>query len=73
LIMALCDQEYSAAQFALLTALTSIGRVYLGPPAAILVDHVGWIWFYLISCFVGLPGVFLLFSIRKVIREAGSQ
>ena len=70
LIMALCDKEYSAAQFALLTALTSVGRVYLGPPAAILVDHIGWFWFYIMSFIVGLPGVFLLFSIRNVIKKA---
>jgi len=73
LIMALCDQEYSAGQFALLTALSALGRVYLGPPAAILVDHVGWAWFYFISFVVCLPGVFLLFSIRSVLNKVANQ
>jgi len=37
-IMALCDQRFSAFQFALLSALSSIARTFLGPLAATLVD-----------------------------------
>ena len=41
-IMALCDQRFSAFQFALLSALSSIARTFLGPLAATLVDGGGF-------------------------------
>ena len=33
LLMALCDRRYSATQYALLSALSAVGRVYVGPAA----------------------------------------
>jgi PAT family beta-lactamase induction signal transducer AmpG len=33
LLMALCDRRFSATQYALLSALASLGRVYVGPAA----------------------------------------
>ncbi len=38
LVMALCDVRFSAAQFALLSALSAVARTFLGPLAAVLVD-----------------------------------
>ncbi len=37
-VMALCDARFSAFQFALLSALSTIARTFLGPLAATLVD-----------------------------------
>ena len=37
-VMSLCDLRFSAFQFALLSALSSIARTFLGPLAATLVD-----------------------------------
>ena len=42
LLMALCDPRYTATQFALLSAASAIGRVFVGPPAGIVVDLLGW-------------------------------
>ena len=36
--MSLCDLRFSAFQFALLSALSSVARTFLGPLAATLVD-----------------------------------
>lgn len=46
LLMRLCDTRYTATQFALLSALASIGRVVVGPLAAVMVAHMGWVTFY---------------------------
>ena len=42
LLMALCDRRFSATQYALLSALSAVGRVYVGPVAGYLVDGLGW-------------------------------
>ena len=36
-LMALCNQRYTATQFALLSALASLGRVFVGPLSGVLV------------------------------------
>src|SRR5690606_8019060 len=50
LLMALCNQRFSATQFALLSALSAVGRTYLaGPLSPPLVEAFGWPGFFLIT------------------------
>ncbi|MBU6459580.1 MAG: MFS transporter [Proteobacteria bacterium] len=63
-LMALCDHRYSAAQFALFSAFSAIGRVFAGPFAGLLASHLGWTLFYLVSLGTSLPGLFLLYLMR---------
>lgn len=67
LLMSLCDKRYTATQFALFSALSSIGRVYVGPLAGMLVESVGWSEFFLWSIVFSLPGLFLLYWLKEEI------
>lgn len=68
LLMALCNHRFSATQFALLSALSAVGRTYLaGPLTPPLVESLGWAHFFLITVVLGLPGVFLLWRKRATI------
>lgn len=67
-IMALCDHRYTATQFALLSALAVLGRQYLGPVAGYIVDWFGWTQFYFFSVLLALPGLGLLWLMRKSVR-----
>ena len=70
LVMGLCDVRYTATQFALLTALASVGRVFLaGPLTPPLVEQFGWDGFYLITVVIALPGLFLLWLYRERIKR----
>ena len=70
-IMLLCDHRYTASQFALLSAIASLGRVYLGPVAAYLVESVGWAQFFIYSFLLCFPGIFLLILLKeKVLNYA---
>ncbi|SHH50934.1 MFS transporter, PAT family, beta-lactamase induction signal transducer AmpG [Pollutimonas bauzanensis] len=61
LLMALCKQEFSATQFALLSALSAVGRTYLaGPLTPPLVEAIGWPGFFVITVLIALPGLVLL-------------
>src|SRR5215469_12525738 len=64
LIMSLCDHRYTATQFALLSSLEALGRVFSGRPSAELVAMVGWIQFFFLSFLVALPGVWLVWALR---------
>jgi MFS transporter, PAT family, beta-lactamase induction signal transducer AmpG len=75
LLMTLCDIRFTATQFALLSALASIGRVVVGPVAGITASDWGWAPFFLFSTAAAVPGLVLLAMIRRFIsppaRELG--
>lgn len=73
LLMAMCRQEFSATQFALLSALSAVGRTYLaGPLTPPLVEWLGWDGFFVVTVFIALPGLWLLHLRRHEIRALDS-
>lgn len=64
-LMALCNHRYSATQYACLSALSAIGRVFLGPMAGIMVERMGWASFFSWAFLLSFPGLILLTLIRK--------
>ncbi|MBU6435073.1 MAG: MFS transporter [Nitrospirae bacterium] len=72
LIMSLCDHRYTATQFALLSSLEALGRVFSGRPSADLVEMVGWAQFFFWSFLAALPGIWLVWALRAQLhQEAG--
>lgn len=65
LLMALCDHRYTATQFAALSALASLGRVFVGPPSGYLVEAVGWVRFFFVTFLAALPGLWLVWRQRS--------
>ncbi|WNN49408.1 muropeptide MFS transporter AmpG [Siccibacter colletis] len=68
LLMTLCNLSFSATQFALLSALAAVGRVYVGPVAGWFVEAHGWPLFYLFSVFAAMPGLVLLVVCRQTLE-----
>ena len=64
-LMALCDHRYTATQFALFSALASLGRIFVGPPSGYLSHEVGWVIFFFITFLAALPGLILLYKMRQ--------
>ena len=58
-LMGLCHRAFTATQYAILSAVSALPRVLLGPVAAWLVAHIGWEVFFILSFLLGLPGVIL--------------
>ena len=69
LLMALCDRRFSATQYALLSALSAVGRVYVGPAAGYLVAGFGWEIFFLFTFLISLPGLALLAWMKQRIEQ----
>jgi PAT family beta-lactamase induction signal transducer AmpG len=69
LVMSLCDHRYTATQFALLSSVEAVGRVFLGWPAAKLVGAVGWGMFFFVTFLAAVPGLWLLWRLRRPVEE----
>ena len=48
-LMSLCNQRFTATQYALLSAFASVGRVWVGPLAGVLAESIGWPTFFIVS------------------------
>jgi PAT family beta-lactamase induction signal transducer AmpG len=67
-LMSLCNQRFTATQFALLSAFASVGRVWVGPLAGVLAESIGWPAFFLISTVAALPALAMLWWLRRQVR-----
>lgn len=67
LLMTLCNQRYSATQFALLSSLAALGRVFISPTSGYVVESVGWAVFFLITTLAAVPGLWMLWRLRTEI------
>ncbi len=75
-LMALCDHRFTAMQYALLSAASSLGRIFGGPPSGILAKALvggmgltGWIPFFFVTFLAALPGLVLLKWMRPSVQE----
>lgn len=66
-LMALCNQKFTATQYALLSAFSAIGRVWVGPLAGVLTVSIGWPMFFVFSTIMAIPGLFMLYKLKEVI------
>ena len=66
-IMALCNKRYSATQFALLSSLSALGRVFISPTSGYVVESTGWAIFFFITTLTALPGLLLLWWLKDEI------
>jgi len=63
---ALCDLRYTATQYALISAATSIvGRALTGGFAGTLVEQFGYVNFYLFTTVIALPGILLFWLMMR--------
>jgi MFS transporter, PAT family, beta-lactamase induction signal transducer AmpG len=64
---ALCNLQFTASQYALISAAASaVGRVVNGTTAGGLIESLGYVDFYVITTLLALPGILLFwFMMRK--------
>lgn len=63
---ALCDLRYTASQYALISAATSVvGRILTGTSAGALIEALGYIKFYVFTFFIALPGIVLFWLMMR--------
>ena len=67
-LMSLCNQRFTATQYALLSAFASVGRVWVGPLAGVLAESIGWPVFFIVSTVAALPALWMLWWMRDSVR-----
>lgn len=72
-LMSLCDTRYSATQYALFSAVSAIGRTFVGPVAGWMVTDMGWVHFYIVTFLLSFPGLGLLWYLGKGIDASYFQ
>jgi PAT family beta-lactamase induction signal transducer AmpG len=73
LIMALCNIHYTATQFALLSAITFLARIIVGPVAATLVEILGWQSFFIWCFILSLPTLLCVYANKNIIQQLHSK
>jgi PAT family beta-lactamase induction signal transducer AmpG len=69
LLMTMCNQKFSATQYALLSSLAAVGGIVISPTSGFLAEAVGWPMFFLISAAIAIPGLLLLRKLRPLIES----
>ncbi|WP_414541216.1 AmpG family muropeptide MFS transporter [Nostoc sp. CCY0012] len=59
-LMNMCNQRFSATQYALLSSFMAVSRDILVAPAGSLAKSTGWPLFFIISMVAAIPGLLLL-------------
>lgn len=67
LLMSLCNKRFSATHYALLSAFAAVGRIYVSPLAGVMAESIGWPTFFLVSIGLALPGVLMVWWMRRPI------
>ena len=70
LLMALSKGGNSLTYYALLSALASLGRIYVGPVAGVLAEpeNLGWANFFIFATIMAIPGLLLLLHMKPRIK-----
>ncbi len=65
-LSALCNNPlHTATQYALLAALSAVGRTYLSASAGYVAEYTGWPLFFAISVLVAIPSLLLLAWLQR--------
>jgi MFS transporter, PAT family, beta-lactamase induction signal transducer AmpG len=67
-LMSLCSQRFTATQYALLSAFSSVGRVWVGPVAGVLAESIGWPTFFVVSTVLAAPALLMLVALRASVK-----
>jgi PAT family beta-lactamase induction signal transducer AmpG len=73
LLMAMCNHRYTATQYALLSSLAALGRIFISPTSGFLVESIGWPSFFFVTFLTAMPGLVLLWWMRNVILGLKSE
>ncbi len=61
----LCNREFTATQYALLSSVSSIGRAVIGSSSGFIADAYGWVEFFLMSTAICIPSIIILMMLWK--------
>src|SRR5262249_52505486 len=64
-LSSLCNKAFTATQYALLSALATVGRTIVSSTGGWIIEVVGWINFFLVSAALAVPALLLLLWLMR--------
>jgi PAT family beta-lactamase induction signal transducer AmpG len=59
------NKKFTATQFALLSSLMGVPRIFAAAPTGYLAQHMGWVGFFTLCAVVALPGLLLIGPLQR--------
>jgi PAT family beta-lactamase induction signal transducer AmpG len=72
-LVSLCSPDFSATQYAILSALAVLPRNVTGAIAGTLVPVIGWANFFIVTCLSAVPGLILLVILRGSLNDLAAR
>lgn len=72
-LMSLCNVNFSATQYAILSAIATLPSKVTGAIAGSVVASIGWAHFFIVTCVCAIPGVLMLIAMRKPLNELSER
>jgi MFS transporter, PAT family, beta-lactamase induction signal transducer AmpG len=63
------NKRYTGTQFALLSSLAFVGKIFFSGFSGNLVESLGWAQFFFACALIGTPGLLMLFKMRKTATD----
>ncbi len=69
----LTDKRFTATQYALLTSMMGIPRVFAGSTTGLLASWLGWEGFFILCTLLAIPGLILIPKLHRLTLSTASQ
>lgn len=63
------NKRFTATQYALLSSLMAMSRDVVSSGSGIMVEQLGWTWFFVACIVCTMPGLLILFSVKPLIKS----
>ena len=70
-LAALCNRNYTATQYALLSSLMAVARTFIAAPGGFVAEAVSWPVYFLLTAIVAIPGLLLIAVLQKRLTSGG--
>lgn len=67
------NKKFTATQYALLSSLMGVPRVFAAAPTGYLAAHFGWTGFFIFCTAIALPGILLLLKIGPIYHPSNGE
>jgi PAT family beta-lactamase induction signal transducer AmpG len=71
-LAALCNRNYTATQYALLSSFMAVARTFMAAPGGFIAEQVNWPVYFLLTALVAIPGLLLIAVLQKRLTSSGS-
>lgn len=67
------NKKFTATQYALLTSLMGVPRIFASAPTGYLAQSMGWIWYFALCSLIAIPGLLLIRPLQRSLEARESQ